>query len=195
MNTADPEERQLFKDGLKIIETETERLSDMVEDLLDFSKLISGKITLNKKETNINSLVGYIKRHMTPVAERNTIEFIVEYDENLPSAVLDENRIKQVLINVLDNAFKFTDPEGWVKFTTRIEGDILVMIVEDNGCGISEEDLPNVKQKFFKGKNSRSSSGIGLSVSDEIVRLHNGSMQIESQKGEGTKVTIKLPLK
>lgn len=195
LNTADPEERQLFKDGLKIIETETERLSDMVEDLLDFSKLISGKITLNKKETNINSLVGYIKRHMTPVAERNNIEFIVEYDENLPSAVLDENRIKQVLINVLDNAFKFTDPEGWVKFTTRIEGDMLVMIVEDNGCGISEEDLPNVKQKFFKGKNSRSSSGIGLSVSDEIVRLHNGSMQIESQKGEGTKVTIKLPLK
>lgn len=194
LNTADPEERQLFKDGLKIIETETERLSDMVEDLLDFSKLISGKITLNKKETNVNLLVEYIKRHMTPVAERNNIEFIVEYNENLPKAMLDENRIKQVLINVLDNAFKFTEREGWVKFTTKVEKDMLVMIVEDNGCGIAEEDLPNVKQKFYRGKNSRSSSGIGLSVSDEIVRLHNGDMQIESQKGEGTKVTIKLPL-
>jgi signal transduction histidine kinase len=195
LNTADPEERQLFKDGLKIIEKETERLSDMVEDLLDFSKLISGKMTLSKKETDVNMLVEYIKRHMTPIADRNNIKFLVECDENLPAAILDENRIKQVLINVLDNAFKFTEQGGWVKFTTRLEDKFLVMTVEDNGCGISQEELPNVKQKFYKGKNSRSSSGIGLSVSDEIVIRHNGELNIESQKGEGTKVIIRLPLK
>lgn len=194
LNTTNPEEREIFNDGLKIIEKEAERLSTMVEDLLDFSKLLSGKMTFQMGKTDIGSVIEYIKRHMTPAANRKSIKFLVEYPEEMPIINADANRIKQVLINVLDNALKFTEQDGWVQFTTYVEGHSLVMVIQDNGCGISPLELTNVKKKFFKGKNSKSSSGIGLSVADEIIGRHRGSLDIESEEGQGTKVTIVLPI-
>ena len=107
----------------------------------------------------------------------------------------DENRIKQVLINLLDNAFKFTSEDGKVILNAYKENDVLVLEVKDNGVGISEEDLPKVKEKFYKGKNSKSHSGIGLSICDEIVKLHNGTMEILSNINEGTRVIVRLPLR
>jgi signal transduction histidine kinase len=194
LNNTSPEEAEIFKDGLKIIEKETERLSGMVEELLDFSKLLSGKIHIRLKETNIANLIEYIKRHMTPVAQRNRINFEVEYPDELPEISIDENRIKQVLINVLDNAFKFTDQDGLVSFRTHVEEDFIVMVVEDSGCGIPANELPYIKDKFFKGKNSKAASGIGLSVSHEIISKHKGQLDIESQEGKGTRVIIRLPI-
>lgn len=194
LNNTSPEEVQIFKDGLKIIEKETERLSGMVEELLDFSKLLSGKISLKFKRANITDLIEYIKRHMTPVAHRSRINFEVEYPDQLPEISIDENRIKQVLINILDNAFKFTDQGGLVRFKTYIEDGFIVMVVQDNGCGIPSHELLYVKDKFFKGKNSKAASGIGLSVSNEIIAKHKGQLDIESQEGEGTKVIIRLPI-
>ena len=194
LNSTSPEEAEIFKDGLKIIEKETERLSGMVEELLDFSKLLSGKISLKFKRTSMTDLIEYIKRHMTPVAQRNRINFEVEYPKQLPEISIDENRIKQVLINVLDNAFKFTSQGGLVSFKVYVEEDFIVMIVQDNGCGIPSHELPYVKEKFFKGKNSKAASGIGLSVSNEIIIKHEGQLDIESQEGKGTKVIIKLPI-
>ncbi|NLN40808.1 MAG: HAMP domain-containing histidine kinase [Clostridiales bacterium] len=194
LNNTNPEEVETFRDGLKIIEKETERLSGMVEELLDFSKLLSGEISLKLKRTNLVDLIEYIKRHMTPVAQRNRINFEVEYPDQLPEISIDENRIKQVLINVLDNAFKFTSQGGMVSFKTYIEDNFIVMVVLDNGCGIPSHELPYVKDKFFKGKNSKAASGIGLSVSNEIISKHNGQLDIESQEGKGTKVIIRLPI-
>lgn len=193
LNHTDSLEDPVFKEGLGIIEKETQRLSDMVEELLDFSKLLSGKMSLRIKDTNMVGLIEYIKGHMTPLAHRNKIQFITQYPEDLPSIPIDENRIKQVLINVLDNAFKFTQQGGTVEYRTFMDEGNIVMIIEDNGCGIPPQELPYVKEKFFKGKNSKSSSGIGLSVSHEIVMRHNGTLHIESCEGQGTKVTIRLP--
>ena len=98
------------------------------------------------------------------------------------------------MINVLDNAFKFTSQGGMVSFKTYIEDNFIVMVVLDNGCGIPSHELPYVKDKFFKGKNSKAASGIGLSVSNEIIIKHKGQLDIESQEGKGTKVIIKLPI-
>ncbi len=106
----------------------------------------------------------------------------------------DENRIKQVLINILDNAFKFTDEGGKVEFSAiKIENELLIEI-SDSGAGISETDLPYVTEKFYKGKNSKSHSGIGLSISDEIVKLHGGNLTIQSEEGKGTRVVVRIPL-
>lgn len=194
LNNTDQKDEPIFKEGLEIIEKETERLSGMVEELLDFSKLLSGEMSLKIKKTDVIGLIEYIKMHMTPVAQRSKIQFIIEYPEELPSIWIDGDRIKQVLINVLDNAFKFTEHGGWVRYNTYIEKDFLIMEVEDNGCGISPSDLPYIKDKFFKGKNSKSANGIGLSVSQEIISRHKGEFSIESCQGEGTKVTISLPI-
>jgi signal transduction histidine kinase len=119
---------------------------------------------------------------------------MVSYDPNLPYINIDKNRIIQVLINVLDNAFKFVGENAKVTFTATYNNNYIIIVIEDNGCGISKEELPRVKEKFYKGKSSKSQNGIGLSICDEIISQHNGILQIDSELNVGTKVTICLPL-
>ena len=135
-----------------------------------------------------------IAKQLKPKAINNKIKFNIEIENDLGFLLGDENRIKQVFINLLDNAFKFTDLDGVVNMKAYKDEKNLVVIIEDNGIGISQEDLPKIKEKFYKGKDSKSHSGIGLSISDEIVKLHNGTMDIYSEINEGTKVVVHLPL-
>ncbi len=192
LNSEDTD-KEILKDGLNIIEKESDRLTGMVEELLDFSKFVSGKVKLEKRNINIKEMVEYIDMYMRPRAEREDIIFNINYEENIPNINVDINRMKQVLINVLDNSFKFTNPGGKVELNIFQETDYVVMLVRDNGCGISEEDLPKVKEKFYKGKSSKSQNGIGLSICDEIVKLHNGIFDIKSEVNKGTDVYIKIP--
>lgn len=181
-------------DGLDIIEKESDRLTYMVEELLDFSNFTSGKITLKKEKVNIIDVILQIKTQLTPKAERENIDFRVEFNENVPFIFSDENRLKQVFINILDNAFKFTPPKGRVILTLDMIENSIVIKVADTGCGIPPEDLPRVKEKFFKGKSSKSQNGIGLSICDEIIKLMNGTFEIKSEVDKGTEVIITLPL-
>ncbi len=186
-------EQDLLLDGLKIIEKESDRLSFMVEELLDFSKFISGRITLEKDDFDFSSTLNFIAKQYMPKSKKRDINFSVEIDENVNMLVGDENRIKQVLINLLDNAFKFTDAGGFVELKAYMMDKNLILEVKDTGIGISEEDLPNIKEKFYKGKTSRANSGIGLAICDEIVKLHQGELIIESQLGKGTDIKVILP--
>lgn len=181
--------------GLDIIEKESDRLTEMVEELLDFSKLINGVISLNIKEHRVKDFVQYIENYMRPRAEREGKEFSISIDDNVGKGYFDENRLKQVLSNVIDNAFKFTDENGKISLNAKIEEEYLVFRVKDNGSGISSKDLPRVKDKFYKGKNSKSRNGIGLSISDEIVTLHRGNLEVISKENEGTEIIIRIPLK
>lgn len=194
LKTEDFSENEIVLDGLDIIEKESDRLSNMVEELLDFSRFVSGRINLEKDEFLIKNTLEMIGKQLTPRAVNNKIDFIINVDPNLEYMVGDENRIKQVLINLLDNAFKFTSEGGKVVLKAYKEEDNLVLEVKDNGVGILEEDLPKVKEKFYKGKNSKSHSGIGLSICDEIVKLHDGIIEISSTVNEGTLVIVRVPL-
>ena len=142
----------------------------------------------------MKSFIEYIANYMRPRADREKKRFIINIDKNVGKVYFDENRIKQVLSNIIDNAFKFTGEHGEIILSVKRENGNLVFIVKDNGSGISIKDLPRVKDKFYKGKNSKSRNGIGLSICDEIVNLHNGSLEIESKENEGTEVVIKIPL-
>lgn len=186
-------DKDLLLDGLKIIEKESDRLSFMVEELLDFSKFISGRITLEKDTFDFSSTLSFIAKQYMPKSKNSKISFSVEINENVNMIVGDENRIKQVLINLLDNAFKFTDEGGHVELKAYMKEESLILEVKDTGIGISNEDLPNIKEKFYKGKTSRANSGIGLAICDEIVKLHEGELIIESQLGEGTDIKVILP--
>jgi len=115
------------------------------------------------------------------------------YDSELPIIIADENRIKQVLINLLDNALKFTPDGGNVKLIAASIEDGVLIEVEDTGIGISPEDLPYIKEKFYKGKSSKSHTGLGLSICDEIIKLHEGVMKVESELDIGTKISVFLP--
>lgn len=185
-------DREIIKDGLNIIVKESDRLANMVEELLDFSRFVSDKVELNKQRTDISDLINFIEKHMKSRAKKESINFTVSC-EDLPEAELDRDKIKQVLLNLLGNSFKFTPLGGAVSLRAYFEEGNTVFKVEDDGCGISSDELPFVKEKFYKGKNSKSQTGLGLSICDEIVRLHNGELVIESEPGSGTVATVKIP--
>lgn len=190
----DNADKEMLSMGFEIIEKEADRLAAMVEELLDFSKFVSGKITLKRQYVFIKEVVDYVEISMRPRAEREGIQLIVNVEEDIPQVLIDSNRIKQVFINLLDNAFKFTNIGGKVELLISKDEKNLYLIVRDNGCGISKEDLPRIKEKFYKGKTSKSKNGIGLSICDEIVKLHKGSLDFVSELDIGTEVKVTLPL-
>jgi signal transduction histidine kinase len=194
LRTGDLKNKQEVIDGLHIIENETDRLTVLVEELLDFSKFEAGRITLNLQNLNIKHLLEYMEKQMSPRALRQGIKFDISYADHLPTIKADENRLKQVLINVLDNALKFTPHGGSIHVESYTRQNHVGIIIRDTGQGIPTEDLPYVKQKFYKGRSKRAGSGIGLAISTEIIRLHQGQLHIKSVPGEGTIVEIILPL-
>lgn len=195
LKTEDLPENPLLGDGLDIIEKESDRLTYMVEELLDFSRFVSGRIVLNKKEMSIDKAMKHIYKQLTPRANLKNINFNMYVKEELPIILGDENRIKQVFINLIDNSLKFTPEGGEILFYAKVVRQYIVVCVGDSGCGILKEDLPYVKEKFYKGKNSKSNSGLGLSICDEIIKLHGGFIQIESEINVGSKVSVFLPIK
>lgn len=192
--SGDLKDRAMLKDGLDIIEKESDRLTRMVEELLDFSKFVSGKISLNKEEVDIREVLEHIERQLSPRADWGKVKLTLEFSGELPFIVGDKNRIKQVFINILDNALKFTPEGGNIKISGARDDEKVKVTVEDTGCGISREDLPYIKEKFYRGKSSKSKNGLGLSICDEIVRLHGGSLEIESEQGLGTRVFVYFPV-
>lgn len=186
------QQKEMLNDGLGIIAKESERLTHMVEELLDFSKFVSGRIKLQNEEINMVNLMEYIHKQLTPRAVRENVNFTVQYPENLPSLITDSNRLKQLFINILDNAFNFTSAGGWITFNVEILNEGFIFTIKDTGCGIADEELPMVKEKFYKGKSSRSKNGIGLSICEEIVNLMGGKLEITSEVNQGTVVVINL---
>ncbi len=187
------EDRELQETGLDIIEKECDRLTAMVAELLDFSRLVSGKLTIRKENVQLEEFVDTVGRQLTPRAARDGLLFNVEVEGELPEIKIDGNRLKQVIINVLDNAFRFTPAGGSVLFKSVASGGEVIFTVSDTGCGIPADELPYIKEKFFKGRNSKLGSGIGLSICDEIIKMMNGSFAIYSAANKGTKVVIRIP--
>lgn len=180
--------------GIKVITNETERLSRMVEELLDFSRMQSGHFTLQQDAMDILAELGDAVLIYAEKARKENVTIIYEEPEMLPFVYGDKNRIRQVFINIIDNAIKYSESGGVIKIIAfeKDGGDICVTI-EDNGCGIKKSDLPKIKTKFYKANHTKKGSGIGLAVADEIIAMHGGSLEVESEEGRGTKVTITIP--
>jgi signal transduction histidine kinase len=187
------EDRELLADGLEIIEKESDRLTAMVEELLDFSRFVSGKATVKREQVNIPETMNHIKKQLEPRAARENISLEVFYGPEVCDVVSDENRLKQIFINILDNSFRFTQPGGSIEFRAEQRNGSICFQIRDTGCGIPPDELPKVREKFYKGRNSKSRNGIGLSICDEIIRLMNGTFEIRSEVGKGTETWITLP--
>ncbi len=189
----DPE---VFRKGMKVIVGESERLGSLVEDLLDFSRIQSGRMNMKHEKIDI---LAELDDTMYVFKERALREGVdLEYNAStlLAPAEGDGDRIKQAFVNILDNAIKYTGQGGRVNVTASIapEAGKLTITFADNGCGIPAHDLPRVKEKFYKANTSVRGSGIGLAVTDEIIRRHGGTLDIASVEGEGTTVTVTLPI-
>jgi signal transduction histidine kinase len=188
------EDKKEILDGLNIIEKESDRLTGMVEELLDFSRFVSGKVSLKTEPINIENTLTYIQKQFLPKSLRHNINFTVEIEPKLPQFLADEKRLTQVIINVLDNAFNFTKEGGSIELAATKVNDSICIIVTDTGIGIPPDDLPRVTEKFFKGTTSMSQNGIGLSICKEIIEMHKGKLQILSKYGRGTQIKIYFPL-
>lgn len=188
-------DEQLLNKGLDVIVNESERLTDMVEDLLDFSRMESGKLSLKSSQIDIVKELSEVLEVFGSRSERENIHLETALPKNSVLIYGDKNRLKQSFVNIIDNSFKYNKKGGTVKVTLKSENKYVKIIISDNGCGISKNDLPKIRQKFYKANNSVRGSGIGLAVTDEIIRLHDGELIIESEVGKGTVVTILLPKK
>ena len=185
---------EMIHKGMHVISTETQRLSDMVEELLDFSRIQNGRFTLVKTKMDLLAELEDAVLIYTQRASRDGKNLVFQEPDYMDMIYGDKNRIKQVFINVIDNALKYSDPGDTVTVTASQEGDTIKVVVKDTGCGIAPEDLPHVKEKFYKANATRRGSGIGLAVVNEIVSLHGGTLDLQSELGKGTQVTITFPV-
>lgn len=188
-------DEETYRKGMKVITHETGRLEGMVEELLDFSRIQNGRFTLQMANTDIIAELDDALLIYTDKARKENKTIHYTEPESLCVVYGDKNRLRQVFINVIDNAMKYTDPGGSVDISVEKGSDTLSIIVADTGIGISAADLPKVKAKFYKANSTRRGSGIGLAVADEIISMHGGRLDIDSVLGKGTTVTITLPLK
>ena len=183
------------KRGLGIILKESRRLTTMVEELLEFTKMQDGRFTLRVESVD---LAGELEDAVYTYFELFRQEGIeVSYkgpEEDIPPLVADSERMKQVFCNVLDNAAKHGGSGKRIDVSAAREEGSFVIRVRDYGPGVPEAELPFVKQKFYKGSSKARGSGIGLAVCDEIVRLHGGTFDIANAEGGGAVVTISLPM-
>lgn len=183
-----------YREGLEIISNESERLSILLGDLLDLSSLSSGKVNYKFEEIILNDILYEVIKQLSPRASRNKIELIERIDTEIIIIMGDYNRLKQVLINVIDNALKFTSEGGAITVNLKKSKNSVHLKIIDTGRGIPIEELKSVKEKFFKGKSKGSGTGLGLAICQEIVDAHRGTFDISSKEGKGTTVEIILPL-
>ena len=189
-------DKRTLEKGMGIIIKETARLGGIVEEVLDFSRIQQDRMVLIMDKVDILAELDesiYMQKERA-VKENKHITYEAPDTDMLPVVVGDRNRLRQVFINIIDNALKYSFADGVVNITVEVIGDKIIITVADNGCGISAEDLPKVKQKFYKANQTVRGSGIGLAVADEIVKLHNGELDIDSTEGVGTTVSIILPI-
>lgn len=183
----------MMSQGLKIIEDEGDRLSMMVEDLLDFSRLSSSSFKYDKEKLDIVELSKQVHTQLFPRTQSQNIafNFVTVYKE-IP-VFADKNRMKEVLINIIDNAIKFTSENGQIDLIIDQEDGNVLITVKDDGEGIKEDEIAFVASKFYKGSSSRSQTGLGLSICEEIAKAHGGKLVIKSKYGVGTSVTVQIP--
>ena len=187
-------DKETFDKGMDIIVKESSRLTSIVEELLDFSRLQSGRMVIMKEKLDILAELDEALYMMKERAINEGKHLLYDKPEIMPPVFGDKNKLRQVFINIIDNALKYTQSEGVVGIQVLDQGLFVHIVVTDTGCGIAPDDLPRIKDKFYKANQNVRGSGIGLAIADEIIALHDGTLDIESGIGVGTTVTIAIPV-
>lgn len=180
---------------LSIIDIETERLSLLIGDILSLSEIENMKNDKHINENNVGEVIEEVVNILRPKVEKKNIELLSTIPEDLKPFKCNRNRIKQLLINLVDNAISYTD-KGYVKISCKEKIHYLIIEIEDTGIGIEKKYIPRLFERFYRIDKGRSrkigGTGLGLSIAKHIVELYNGTIKVESELGKGTRFIVKL---
>jgi len=186
------------RDFLEIIHTESGRLAALISDLMELARIESGKF---QPQFQSCSLVGFCRRAvegLRPMAERKNISITLDLDERLPPVRADETQLTQVLINLIDNAVKYTGDNGNIIVSAAAAEGMMRVAVSDTGIGIPEKDIPRIFERFYRVDKARpraqGGTGLGLAIVKHIVQVHGGDLTVESTPGRGSVFTFTVPL-
>ncbi|MDR0851558.1 MAG: cell wall metabolism sensor histidine kinase WalK [Clostridiales Family XIII bacterium] len=192
-------DRKTELEFLNIINNETDRMNRLVKDLLQLSRLDTNRQKWDMRKSDVVALVRQAVKmmEMTAKSKNQQLNMIFDRSKVVP-AVMDRDKIEQVIMNIISNAIKYTKPGGRIDVDLIFVSDAVKIVVSDNGIGIPEKEISRVFERFFQVDRSRSGqrggTGLGLAISKQIIEEHHGSIGIESEYGKGTKVIITLPL-
>jgi PAS domain S-box-containing protein len=182
---------------LAIIDKESNRLARLIEDILDISKIESGNIRINRQVVDMVSVIDQVSSALEPLAEEKDIQLSMEIGDGISELPGDESKIQSVVTNLLTNAIKFTPKGGQVSVSVRNEGENVLICVSDTGIGIPKEALPKIFDRFHRvhrpGEQTQG-TGLGLAIMKEIVSMHGGRIEVESEVNQGTTFNVFLPL-
>jgi len=184
---------EIVQDSLKVIEDEADRLAELIENLLDASRLQAGEFSLNLAEIRMDKLAQEMAERFQTQTEHHRI--IVQFPDEFPVIVGDENRLEQVFYNLLSNAVKYSPDGGEISISGQIRSEQIIICIQDQGLGISQEDVPHIFDRFFRAdeaaKNTQG-AGLGLYLSRAIIEAHNGRIWIEPRPETGTRVCFSI---
>jgi two-component system phosphate regulon sensor histidine kinase PhoR len=184
-------------DFLERINKEVDKLTQMVNELMELSRIESGVVKLEPKAIDINLLLQEVVKRFMPQADRQKVSLVTQLDSELSPVQADEQRLSAVINNILHNAIKFTPEGGKITITSKAGKDSAIVSIADTGIGISKSDLPHVFERFYKVDRARAQSGtgLGLAIAKHIIQAHGGDIRVESEAGKGSVFSFSLPLK
>jgi two-component system, OmpR family, phosphate regulon sensor histidine kinase PhoR len=191
------DDKEAAMDFLTRIDSEVDRLTQMVSELTELSRIETGRAELRISPVNLNLLVQEVVAQLNTLAQRQQVTITANLATDLPMIKADNDRIRQTLTNLVHNAVKFNHPRGKVTVSTKVDRESVTVSVCDTGIGISKEDLPHVFERFYKADKARprSGSGLGLAIAKHVVQAHGGSIWAQSEEGKGSTFSFSLPLK
>lgn len=177
------------------IDTEVDSLTLMVQELLELSRIESGKVPIHLKQQSAEELITPAVNRLRLQAERNGLTIRVDIEPGIPPVSADPVRLQQVIVNLVHNAIKFTPSGGEVAVSAKQIDDSVVFAIRDTGTGIAQHDIPRIFERFYKADRSRSGggTGLGLAIAKHLVEAHSGKIWVESQEGKGSTFYFSLP--
>lgn len=186
-----------MKETLVLLESETDRLSNLVGDVRALYWVDSPKKELELEETDLNQLIKEVIKSMKPKFESKSLILKMNLDEDLPKVEVDRDKFIQVVMNLLANAISYTSETGHVEVSTGLKNDEAFISVKDDGIGISEDDLPYIFERFYRVDKSRSrktgGTGVGLTIVKDLVEAHGGRIEVKSELSKGAEFLVYLP--
>ena len=188
-------DKKAASDFLTRIEGEVDRLTHMVSEITELSRIESGKTELKKEPIDINMVIREVVAQMTPLADGSQVIITTSLTPGLPIVKIDKDRIRQTSINLVHNAVKFNHPGGKITISTNFNKEFVIVSVSDTGTGISKEDLPHIFERFYKGDKSRAKggSGLGLAIAKHTIQAHGGNISVKSEQGNGSTFSFTIP--